>query len=489
MQPLQRSLDYAQVAEDPLCALAFKVAHDRQRGALVYLRIYTGLLQRRQVLKLAKGSANSSTVSFDPSLASAAPSSKSEQSHFKERATHILRPFADELIPVEEAPRGSIVVAVGLKHARTGDTLVLEKGALGGSKASGVASASLEGIDIPAPVFALSISPKDSSKARELESALAIMSRDDPSLVVGVDPDTEQLLIEGMGELHLDVACSRLVSEFNIDVATGRVRIAYREALVEPMVLENFCYDRMNETETKRLFAGLSVEFTPRPLAASGVHGMDSCSVALSPQARKDLHNNAEWASALQEGLTSACLRGPRHGFPLVGMDVTVTACKADAPGHGDTNPQALRNAAEALVLHAGKSAEVLLLQPMMDVEITTPNDHLGTVLSDLTVSRVATIREVVTTGEGLAARTAVYCDVPLANLLGYSTDLRSITSGEGQFSMHYTHHAEIDALPDDEEGSAGTGAGATKKVRGEEGTEHRDREATREAEEAEMLK
>ena len=442
-----------------LCALAFKVANDRQRGALVYLRVYTGRIQKRQVLQVVQNnlasaaSSSASTASFDPSIAlnETNRASCSQGAVMKERITHLLRPFGDSLVPIDDAIEGNIVVAVGLKHTKTGDTLLLEKSSLAGSKKQGLTAASLEGIQIPAPVFALSVRPKDTGKAKALEAALETMARDDPSLVVGIDPDTDQLLVEGMGELHLDVACSRLATEFNVQVETGRVRIAYRETLLHSLTIEKFRYDRLNETETKRSFAGLSVEFQPRPLAVPGAHRMDAPSITLSPQAYKDLHGNVEWAAALEEGFAAACQRGPRHGFPLVGLDITVVACEADAPGN-DTNAQVLRDAAEALLLHASKSTEVVLLEPMMNVEVTTPEEHLGSVLSDLTVSRTATIREVLTTGQGLAARHVVHCEVPLATLLGYSTDLRSITSGEGQFSMQYSHHAEIEALPDQSE-------------------------------------
>ena len=198
---------------------------------------YTGRLQKRQTLQVVGAPSSSSTTSFDPALLSSS-ATKADPEHVmsKERMTQLLRPFADALIPIEEASRGSIVVAVGLKHTRTGDTLLLEKGELSGSKSKGLSPSSLEGIEIPAPVFALSIAPKDSSKAKELDVALSTMTRDDPSLVIGVDPDSDQLLMEGMGELHLEVACSRL-QRIQYRSCTGRVRIAYRETLAEELIL------------------------------------------------------------------------------------------------------------------------------------------------------------------------------------------------------------------------------------------------------------
>eukprot|EP00613_Pedinella_sp_CCMP2098_P075005 CAMPEP_0171913532 /NCGR_PEP_ID=MMETSP0993-20121228/11777_1 /TAXON_ID=483369 /ORGANISM="non described non described, Strain CCMP2098" /LENGTH=639 /DNA_ID=CAMNT_0012547525 /DNA_START=43 /DNA_END=1959 /DNA_ORIENTATION=- len=222
-------------AGDPLIALAFKVCNDQHRGALVYLRVFGGTLTKGQVLACCSssgggGGGSGAAGSQGPGGVGGEDSGGGGGGMSKERVLHLFRPFADDFVPVQEGELvgpGETVVAVGLKKVRTGDTLVAFKGPL---HARG---ARLQGISVPHPVFALSVSPsKGSSHGKALAEAAAIMSRDDPSLVVGPDPeDPNQLMMQGMGELHLEVACSRLGSDFKVPVSTGRVRIAYRETI------------------------------------------------------------------------------------------------------------------------------------------------------------------------------------------------------------------------------------------------------------------
>eukprot|EP00615_Pteridomonas_danica_P000626 CAMPEP_0114338496 /NCGR_PEP_ID=MMETSP0101-20121206/7077_1 /TAXON_ID=38822 ORGANISM="Pteridomonas danica, Strain PT" /NCGR_SAMPLE_ID=MMETSP0101 /ASSEMBLY_ACC=CAM_ASM_000211 /LENGTH=529 /DNA_ID=CAMNT_0001471101 /DNA_START=66 /DNA_END=1655 /DNA_ORIENTATION=+ len=437
-------------SEDPLCALAFKVMNDSHRGALVYLRIYSGTLKKGQVLQCGGGQGSSSSQGSDGVKGN------------KERMTHLLKPFGDDLIPVgdEGAKPGDTVVAVGLKKTVTGDSVVAFKGPLHGW--------TLPRIPIPHPVFALSVSPVNSLKAKALEEALQIMSRDDPSLLVGPDPEnTDEILMQGMGELHLDVACSRLKSEFGLDVKTGRMRIAYRETINNlPVTINKFKYDRLiGEAEKqKRLFVGYSVELTPIQSQKQkqneedgeddGKYSMNSSTVSISTQARLDL-GNLEKSEIVKKAFEDALLIGPRHGFPLIGFHLTVLSVETDH----DTNPLSLIQGAEALLQHFSKklktssssSNNVELLHPIMALEVSTPEENMGNVLTDLTVGRNATIKSIDVIGSGINVRHIIKSDTPLSKLLGFSTDLRSLTSGEGLFSMEYSHHSVIDHLPEED--------------------------------------
>jgi elongation factor G len=264
-----------------------------------------------------------------------------------------------------------------------------------------------------------------------------------------------------MGELHLDVACSRLGTEFGIEVTTGRMRIAYREALSNlPMSINKFIYDRMIgevEEKQKRLFAGFSVTLTTNSNSASkkedrdeGKFTMQPATVSISEKARKEL-GNLERSEMVKKSFETALVYGPLHGFPLTGFHLEVTEAQVDS----DTNPTALKQAAEALIKRLLKLSEggdgVLLLQPVMALEVSTPEENMGNVLTDLTVGREATIKSVEVIGSGINVRHIIKSDAPLSKLLGFSTDLRSLTSGEGLFSMEYSHHSIIDKLPDED--------------------------------------
>lgn len=258
-----------------------------------------------------------------------------------------------------------------------------------------------------------------------------------------------------MGELHLDVACSRLKTEFGIDVKTGRMRIAYREALSDlPFSINKFVYDRtIGEVEKqKRLFAGYSVTLSSHQTSSSsstqedGKYTMQPATVSISEKARKEL-GNLEKSELVKKAFEDSLLYGPLHGFPLTGFHLEVTDAEIDS----DTNPQSLQQAAQALIrrlLKLTNGSSVLLLQPMMALEVSTPEDNMGNVLTDLTVGREATIKSVEVIGSGIHVRHIIKSDAPLSKLLGFSTDLRSLTSGEGLFSMEYSHHSVIDQLP-----------------------------------------
>lgn len=427
-----------------------QVTHNRQRGLIVFLRVYAGTLHAKETLQNSTRDA-------------------------RERPLQLLEVRADDLTPVDRVGAGHTVAAVGLKETYTGDTLVAFKvrrkrgreGHLlaGRNERRGVDlshhqphthpsreqgplhGATLDGVSVPAPVFALAVEPVSSSKQQALEEALAVMQREDPSLRVDADAESGQLLLRGVGELHLDIVCDRLRRVHNVAVETGRAYVAYREGVThaEPTVSETV-YDR--QVCGRRLFAGLRLRLEPRgggqhaaaaspevslEEAAEAVSaesfawrslycdGMDTrVSLSLSSSVRVGPYNgfhpnsihpahstipnpnpappsptnqalNAEERASLLNGLADACQRGPLAGYPVAGFDVRVEHVRRD----NDTTPGALRACSVAALAQAMRAAGAVLLEPVMRVEVLAPEASFGQVLSDLTVARRGAVRDV----------------------------------------------------------------------------------------------
>lgn len=277
-------------------------------------------------------------------------------------------------------------------------------------------------MSVPAPVFALAVEPVSSSKQQALEEALAVMQREDPSLRVDADAESGQLLLRGVGELHLDIVCDRLRRVHNVEVETGRAYVAYREGISagagaggrEPTVSETV-YDR--QVGGRRLFAGLRLRLEPagrqRQAAAAPEVSLEEAAEAVSgawvatyfirvclnrspqpqppatvpfPQAL-----NAEERASLLNGLADACQRGPLAGYPVAGFDIRVERVTRD----NDTTPGALRACSVAALAQAMRAAGAVLLEPVMRVEVLAPEASFGQVLSDLTVARRGAVRDV----------------------------------------------------------------------------------------------
>lgn len=307
--------------------------------------------------------------------------------------------------------------------------------------------ATLDGVSIPAPVFALTVEPVSSSKQQALEEALAVMQREDPSLRVDADAESGQLLVRGVGELHLDIVCDRLRRMHNVAVETGRAYVAYREGVTagagaEPTVSETV-YDR--QVGGRRLFAGLRLRLEPRdggqhaaaaspevlleeaaeavsaerfawralycdamyirlslslPLSESvlitgSIHSIHPANSTIpNPRAPPSPTNqalNAEERASLLNGLADACQRGPLAGYPVAGFDVRVEHVRRD----NDTTPGALRACSVAALAQAMRAGGAVLLEPVMRVEVLAPEASFGQVLSDLTVARRGAVRDV----------------------------------------------------------------------------------------------
>ena len=376
-----------------LCALAFKVTHDTMRGALIYVRVYSGSILARQVLR------NSTR-------------------NLKERVSNLLKVSADDMEPIESINAGEVGCIVGLKQTLSGDTLVTDQGPL--------QNYVLAGLELPKSVFSIAIEPDTSSQQDNLEKALSILCLEDPSLVVELDKESGQTLLRGIGELHLEIVCDKLRRRFGIEVTTRKAYVAFRESLLLDAAEEemNFVYDRV--IGSKRLFAGLSYVISRR--VDKGTPRIDYQSIADSL--------STDEKSALEDAYSSSVNRGPA-GYPAVGFDIRLTSMQRDH----HTCSGSIRACVSNLVYSLLRGPRRVLLEPIMSLELYLPSVYVGEVLSDLTSKRRGIVKEVKTE----ESSTVVIGQVPLATMLGYASSIRSMTQGEGSFTLEYLDHVEVD--------------------------------------------
>ena len=388
--------------DEDLCALAFKVVHDPARGSLVYLRVYSGIIEAKQMIY------NSTRGG-------------------KERINQLLSVSADDFLPITQAGPGSVVCLVGLRGTFTGDTLVADKGPL--------QSYVLDGLSIPEAVYSLAVEPEKSSQQAQLDAALAILCIEDPSLRVDLDKESGQTILRGIGELHLEIVCDKLRRQFNVDVETGRAYVNYRESITadEGVIARTYVYDRV--LGTKRMFASLDFEVTPK-----GASEEPTVSIA---DIVKEIATGDE-RGAIMDGLKASFTRGPQ-GFPVTGFHVAVVGIVRDH----DTTSGAMRACVSLFMDSVLRGERKMLLEPMMAVEIELPASYIGDVLSDLTSKRRGQVKEIVTL-DGSSLSTVIG-EAPLATMLGYATSIRSMTQGEGSFSMEYSVHCPVDQHTADE--------------------------------------
>ncbi|KAJ3267010.1 Ribosome-releasing factor 2, mitochondrial [Borealophlyctis nickersoniae] len=404
-----------------LCALAFKVMHDKQRGPLVYVRVYSGTLDARAVLHNPTRNA-------------------------KERATKVLEMYADDFEEIPQVTAGNIAAIVGLRETCTGDTLL-------GSKDR--RHLQLHPVDIPPPVFVRSCEPASSADERALEEGLRALIREDPSLHVSFDEETGQTLLSGMGELHLEIAAERLKETHKVDCKMGKVLISYRETIKtdgldeEGKVTETLLYER--EAFGKRMKAEVSLTVEPLSNLEESEDGLlspgrgneivlrirpqvipaeDGGEPTVIPAASKDIEK------AIRAGIEGALGRGPLMAFPLTNLRVTCTDIKMFSTEW--STPAAFRIAAQKGVQAAVTRAGSQLLEPVMEVAVRVPEKYVGSVVKDLSGTRRGHIHSLDGGGEeGHEYGTRlVDAHAPLENLVGYSTVLRGLTAGTGDFTM-----------------------------------------------------
>lgn len=333
----------------------------------------------------------------------------------REQITRLFDVDAGKKIPVEVAHAGQIVLLGGLRRATTGDTLCDPKRVL-----------MLEGIETRQPVISLAVEPLSSADEEKFLEAIAKVLEEDPTLGLQEDPETGQRLLKGMGELHLQIVLERLSREHNLRLRSGAPAVALRETILRPSAAEFLFHPPpVAERKVTEIKAGAAVRVVPRP-RGTGVEVL--AQPRIKPEGAK---LSAEQRTALEQGLRYALASGPQEGVPLT--DVALELTSVELFGAAST-PNALSAAASRAVHQALAGAGSAVLHPIMEVEVVIPEENLGAVLGDLQ-ARHALIRGT----ERWGTSVTIDCELALDHLLGYATDLRSLTQGRGQFSMLFS--------------------------------------------------
>ncbi len=371
--------------EAPLVALAFKLTEE-PFGQLTYLRVYSGSIRKGDIVQ------NSRT-------------------RRRLRVGRVVRMHADERSDVDVAHGGDIIAVIGLDCA-SGDTLC-----------SPDIAVSLEGLHVPEPVMTLAISPRKQDDARRLSKALNRFMREDPTFRVSVDPETRQTLIAGMGELHLEIYTERMRREYHADVEIGRPRVAYREAIT---AVSGFDYRHRKQTGGAGQYAHVVGRLEP---SESPFEFANEISGGTIPK---------EFIPACEKGFRDACIKGPLAGFPVTGVRVVL----ADGSAHDvDSSDLAFRTAARMAFQYAFARARPVILEPIMRVDVETPVPFMGTVQGDL-----ASRRGILMNAESGSDSAVILAEVPLAEMFGYATDLRSRTQGRATFTMEFSRYKQVPA-------------------------------------------
>jgi elongation factor G len=372
--------------EEPLSALAFKIAADPY-GRLTFLRVYSGVLQKgNYVLNSTKD--------------------------VKERLSRLIIMKSNERIEVDELRAGDLGAAVGLKNTTTGDTICGEE-----------APVILESLYIPEPVISVAVEPKTKQDMEKLSKALQALSEEDPTFRVNTDPETNQTVIAGMGELHLEILVDRMLREFRVEANVGAPQVAYRETIRKPVQAEG---KFIRQSGGKGQYGHVVIEVEPGETGS----GFEFVSKIVGGSVPK------EFISPAEQGMKESCESGILAGYPVIDLKVTLV----DGSYHDvDSSEMAFKIAGSMAIRNAVIKASPVLLEPMMKVEVEVPEDFLGDVMGDLN-SRRGQIEGMVTE-EGIAK---VKSKVPLAEMFGYATDIRSKTQGRGIFTMEFSNYDEV---------------------------------------------
>jgi len=372
--------------DQPLAALAFKIMADPY-GRLTFVRVYSGVLQKGSyILNSAKNK--------------------------KERISRLIVLKADDRIEVDELRAGDLGAALGLKDTFTGDTLCDDS-----------APVILESLFIPEPVISVAVEPKTKQDMEKLSKALQSLAEEDPTFRVSVDPETNQTVISGMGELHLDILVDRMKREFKVEANVGAPQVAYRETIRKPVRAEG---KFVRQSGGKGQYGHVVIELEPGE-AGSGFEFVSKIVGGSVPK---------EYVSPAEQGMREACESGIVAGYPVIDLKVTLV----DGSYHEvDSSEMAFKIAGSMAIKEAVMKASPVLLEPMMKVEVEVPDDFVGNVIGDLN-SRRGHIEGQDNTN-GIAKVTS---KVPLANMFGYATDIRTKTQGRGVFSMEFSNYEEV---------------------------------------------
>ena len=372
-------------ATAPFAALAFKIATDPFVGKLTFIKVYSGELKSGETVY------NVNTGK-------------------RERVSKILQMHSNKQQPLESVTAGNIVALVGMKEIHTGDSLTDDKHPI-----------VLENITFPEPVIQIAIEPKTKDDEEKMMQALAKLSEEDPTFIVSENEESGQILISGMGELHLDILLDRLKREFNVDCNHGKPRVAYKEAL-STSFRHHATYKRQNGGS----FAVMDFELQPLPYSAKGLEFKSEVKGGAIPK---------EYLAGAEKGFKMAMMNG-KYGFPVEAMSVTVL----DGETHpADSDAMAFEICAKIGFRDALQQMDTVILEPIMKVEITTPDEYIGNVTGDL--NRRRSVLEQIDAKVGFQVITA---QVPLAEMFGYVTTLRSISQGRATFSMEFLKYAEV---------------------------------------------
>lgn len=372
--------------DEPLSALVFKILTDEYVGKLAFIRIYSGTIKTGMMV-------------FNPG--------KDEN----ERIGRILRMNADDREDLTEAGAGDIVALVGLKKSTTGDTLC--------DKSHQIV---LENMVFPEPVIKVAIEPKTKASQERMNTAIAKLQEEDPTFKAYTDKDTGQIIIAGMGELHLEIIVDRMFREFRVEANVGKPQVSYRETITRPARAEG---KFVRQTGGHGQYGHCVIELEPNP--GGGYEFSNETVGGVVPK---------EFANAVSEGIKEAAKAGVMAGYEVVDFKVRLV----DGSTHEvDSSEMAFRVAGSMAFRSAAEKASPVLLEPIMKVEIDVPDEYVGDVMSSLN-SRRGSVR-------GMELRNgvqAVECDVPLSEMFGYATTLRSLTQGRATFTMLFDHYAEV---------------------------------------------
>ena len=371
--------------KEPFSALAFKVMTDPFVGKLTFFRVYSGVLNSGSyILNATKGA--------------------------KERIGRILQMHANNRTEINEVFTGDIAAAVGLKNTTTGDTLCDEKNAC-----------ILESMEFPEPVIELAVEPKSKADQDKMALALQKLAEEDPTFKARTDHETGQTVIAGMGELHLDIIVDRMKREFNVEANIGKPQVSYRETLTAEAECEG---KYVKQSGGRGQYGHVWIKFEPNP--DKGYEFVDAFVGGVVPR---------EYIPVTDKGLQDAMKTGVLAGYPLVDVKATLF----DGSYHDvDSNEMAFKIAASFALKEAAKKCKPVLLEPIMKVQVIVPDEYLGNVMGDITSRRGRPLGQ-----ESRGNALTIDAMVPLSEMFGYATSLRSNTQGRGNFTMVFDHYEE----------------------------------------------
>jgi elongation factor G len=372
----------------PLSALVFKIVTDPYVGRLAYFRVYSGVVnQGSMVLNSTKGK--------------------------RERIGRLIRMYADRREDITEVRAGDIGAVLGFKETFTGDTLCDNKKIV------------LESISFPEPVISIAIEPKSTADQDKMGEALRKLSEEDPTFRVRSDENTGQTIISGMGELHLDVLVDRMLREFKVQANVGRPRVAYRESITRPVAKVDYKYAKQTGGRGQYGHVVISLEPGER---GSGILFENKIVGGVIPK---------EYIPAVEKGVKEAAESGVLAGYPVVDMKIVLF----DGSFHEvDSSEMAFKIAASMAFKEGVQKGSPVLLEPMMKVEVVVPEEYLGDIMGQINSRRGSVLGMEIRPGNAQAVRGMV----PLAEMFGYATELRSATQGRGVFSMEFDHYQPV---------------------------------------------